>query len=144
MMDNLPNTIFIFAYIDASWTIGADNTAKLAYRMLKKMEKDGATMIVPRVGVEERSHIKKIPFLDLKTTYVQQAQNVLPSVCDCCVLQRRSYYWRDLAVAYMVIARKAQSGRNERKTLTVLPSTAFLPLFVEVAEMHAYRIHVIR
>ncbi|GFG19170.1 hypothetical protein IFM5058_09781 [Aspergillus udagawae] len=99
MMENLPNAIFAFGYVDASWTLGADATAKLACRMLKKMKKDGATMIVPRMGVEERRHIKKMPFLDLKATYVQQAQNVLPNVGDRSVWQRRSYYWRDLAVA---------------------------------------------
>jgi hypothetical protein len=67
--------------------------------MLKKMKKDGTTMVVPRMGDEERLHIKKVPFLDLKSTYVQQAQKVLPAVGDRSVWQRRSYYWRDLAVA---------------------------------------------
>ncbi|KAJ5820582.1 hypothetical protein N7474_006173 [Penicillium riverlandense] len=99
MMDNLPNAIFAFGYVDASWTLGADATAKLACRMFKKMKKDGATMIVPRMSVEERMHIKRMPFLDLKSNYVQQAENVLPNVGDRSVWQRRSYYWRDLAVA---------------------------------------------
>ena len=99
MMDSLPNAIFAFGYVDASWTLGADATAILACRILKKMKKDGTTMMVARMGVEERKSIKKMPFLDLKSTYVQQAQNVLPNVGDRSVWQRRSYYWRDLAVA---------------------------------------------
>lgn len=99
MMDELPNAIFAFGYVDASWTLGADATAKLACRMLKKLKQDGATMVMPRMEDEERLHTKRVPFLDLKSTYVQQAQNVLPGVGDRSVWQRRSYYWRDLAVA---------------------------------------------
>lgn len=99
MMDELPNAIFAFGYVDASWTLGADATAKLACRMLKKMKENGTTMVVPRMEDEERLHIKKVPFLDLKATYVHRAQNVLPGVGDRSVWQRRSYYWRDLAVA---------------------------------------------
>ncbi|KAF3401646.1 FAD-containing monooxygenase EthA [Penicillium rolfsii] len=99
MMDGLPNAIFAFGYVDASWTLGADATAKLACRMLKKMKRDGITMVVPRMDDRERLDIKKVPFLDLKSTYVQQAQNMLPAVGDRSVWQRRSFYWRDLAVA---------------------------------------------
>ncbi|KAF7167490.1 hypothetical protein CNMCM5623_000826 [Aspergillus felis] len=99
MMDNLPNAVLAFGYIDASWTLGADFTAKLACRLLRKMKKDCATMVVPRMGAEEKKKIKKLPFLDLKSTYVREAQNALPQVGDRSVWQPRPYYWRDLTVA---------------------------------------------
>ena len=47
MMDDLPNAVFAFGYTDASWTLGADTTAKLACRLFKKMKKDRATMVCP-------------------------------------------------------------------------------------------------
>ncbi|KAE8327933.1 hypothetical protein BDV39DRAFT_204336 [Aspergillus sergii] len=99
MMDNLPNAVFAFGYIDASWTLGADATAQLACRLLKKMKKDCAAMVVPRMGAEEKKQVKNLPFLDLKSTYVREAQRVLPKVGDRSVWKARSYYWKDLAVA---------------------------------------------
>jgi cation diffusion facilitator CzcD-associated flavoprotein CzcO len=99
MMDNLPNAVFSFGYIDASWTLGADAAAILACRLLGKMKKDSATMVVPRMRAEEKEHIKKLPFLDLKATYVREAEDLLPNVGDLSVWKPRSYYWRDLTVA---------------------------------------------
>ncbi|CAP97010.1 hypothetical protein E8E15_001170 [Penicillium rubens] len=99
MMDNLPNAVFAFGYTDASWTLGADTTAKLACRLFKKMKKDHATMVVPRMGAEEKKHVKRLPFLNLKATYVREAQNVLPNVGDRSVWKPRSYYWKDLTDA---------------------------------------------
>ena len=39
-------------------------------------------MVVPRMGAKEKMHVKKLPFLNLKATYVREAQNVLPNVGD--------------------------------------------------------------
>lgn len=99
MTENLPNTIFAIGYIDASWTLGADAAAKLACRVLTAMEKDNATMVVPRMEAEDKKHIKRLPTLNLKSTYVQKAKSVLPKVGDRSVWKPRSYYWKDITLA---------------------------------------------
>lgn len=99
VLENLPNVVFSFGYIDASWTLGADATAKLACRLLTQMQKDGATMIAPRLTEEEKRDISEVPFLNLSATYVERSPKLFPKVGGKSQWARRSYYWKDLAVA---------------------------------------------
>lgn len=44
---DLPNASFVVGYVDASCTLGADATATLVCRILKRMRKEGIAVVVP-------------------------------------------------------------------------------------------------
>jgi cation diffusion facilitator CzcD-associated flavoprotein CzcO len=99
-LEGLPNFLFAFGYVDASWTMGADATAQLACRLLAQMKKKNVKMVVPRQSREEKARIKDVPFFRLSSTYIEKGKADLPKVGDRGPWQRRSYYWRDILTAW--------------------------------------------
>jgi cation diffusion facilitator CzcD-associated flavoprotein CzcO len=116
MFQDLPNATYTIGYVDASWTLGADATAQLICRIMKKMEKKGAGVIVPRV--EEGSTMKRTRLLNLSSTYVQKADAVMPKAGDQPQWRGRTSYFRDIweswygdistGLEYISLAKKAQ------------------------------------
>ncbi|KAL6241709.1 hypothetical protein RBB50_011491 [Rhinocladiella similis] len=100
MFEDLPNVVYALGYVDASWTLGADATSQLACRLLKQMEKEGVTMIVPRRSAEEKQRMNELPFFYLNSTYVERGKKSMPKTGDRGQWRRRSYYWKDLAMAW--------------------------------------------
>ncbi len=96
MIQDLPNAAFVVGYTDASWTLGADATAHLISRMLKQMDKQHATMVVPRLPEEESTKMKIMPMLKLSSTYVQKGKDALPKAGDGAQWRARSTYFRDI------------------------------------------------
>jgi len=84
--------------------------------VMKKMEKKGAGVIVPRV--EEGSTMKQTRLLKLSSTYVQKADAVMPKAGDQPQWRGRSSYFRDIweswygdiatGLEYIPLAKKAQ------------------------------------
>jgi cyclohexanone monooxygenase len=74
MLSDVPNLALCFGYVNASWTLKADLTAEYVCRLLRHMDRRGATIVVPRrdpsVGVQ--------PFLSFTSGYVQRASAILP------------------------------------------------------------------
>jgi cation diffusion facilitator CzcD-associated flavoprotein CzcO len=99
MIQDLPNAAYVIGYVDASWTLGADATAQLVCRMLKKMEKEGNTVAVPRVD-EKKKKMKEMQYLRLSSTYVKRAKNVLPKAGDAPQWRGRTTYFRDIWEAW--------------------------------------------
>jgi len=100
MLEDLPNAAFVIGYVDASWTLGADATAQMVCRILKQMKKEGAVEIVPRLTRKEKSNMKEKPLLNLKSTYVQSGAKVLPKAGDRGQWAARSYYMKDILMAW--------------------------------------------
>lgn len=96
MIEGLPNLIFSFGYLDASWTLGVDVSAKLACRIISEMQEEGAQAIVPQLSVEERQNMKDERFMPLKSTYVEKALMVLPKLGDKPQWRRRGPYFQEL------------------------------------------------
>lgn len=96
MLEGLPNVVLALGYVDASWTLGADATAKLACRFLNQMGAEGVNMIVPWRSLKEKECMKEVPFLSLTSTYVQRGRSGLPKAGDMSQWLPRSYYWKDL------------------------------------------------
>lgn len=96
MMQDLPNAAFVVGYTDASWTLGADSTAQLICRLLKRMDKEKTPVVVPRLSTEEEKKMKIMPYLKLQSTYVQKAKNALPKAGDGAQWRARSTYFNDL------------------------------------------------
>lgn len=94
MFQDLPNASYTIGYVDASWTLGADATAQLITRLMKKMGKMGSGAIVPRV--EEGSMMKQTRLFNLSSTYVQKADGVMPKAGDQPQWRGRTSYFGDI------------------------------------------------
>jgi cyclohexanone monooxygenase len=92
MLSDVPNLALCFGYVNASWTLKADLTSEYVCRLLRRMDRRGAAIVVPRrdptVGVE--------PFLSFTSGYVQRASGLLPKQGDRRPWQVHQSYFADL------------------------------------------------
>ena len=75
MIEDVPNLAFAFGYINASWTLKCDLSARYLCRLLKHMDGNGHRVCVPRnrePGMERR------PLLPFTSGYVARAADALP------------------------------------------------------------------
>ncbi len=93
MLDGVPNLFIAFGYVNASWTLRSDLTARSVCRLLRQMDKRGAATAVARVdGTLERR-----PVIDFSSGYVARAHGVLPSQGHRQPWRVPQNYVRDLA-----------------------------------------------
>ncbi|RFU26616.1 hypothetical protein B7463_g9718, partial [Scytalidium lignicola] len=76
MMQDVPNLIYVFGYLNASWTLGADVAAKLLTRLLQQMKTQNATVVTPRLQHAEKMEGKEI--MKFSSTYWKEATKVFP------------------------------------------------------------------
>lgn len=76
MLQDVPNIVFLSGYENASWTLGADVSARIFIRLLRLMEQRGATAAIPRVP--GTASMKERPMMSLTSTYIKTANRVLP------------------------------------------------------------------
>ncbi|RSL60795.1 hypothetical protein CEP54_006621 [Fusarium duplospermum] len=92
MLSDVPNLAIMIGYINASWTLGADVTARLICRLLKHMQNKRKTSAVPRFP----SNVQPRPLWDLDATYVKQAEKSMPKCGDSGPWMGRTNYLYDL------------------------------------------------
>lgn len=100
MLEGLPNCAFVIGYVDASWTLGADATAQMVCRILNRMRKEGVVEVVPRMSDSEKMAMTEAPLMRLQSTYVKKASAVLPKAGSTGQWRARSYYYRDIWMAW--------------------------------------------
>ena len=100
LLDGIPNLAFVVGYVDASWTLGADATALLVCRLLRRMRADGARLLVPRMPPADRAVVRDRPFLRLSSTYIQRSSDLLPKHGDRAPWRPRRWYVVDLWTAW--------------------------------------------
>jgi cation diffusion facilitator CzcD-associated flavoprotein CzcO len=95
MLQDVPNLAFVFGYTNASWTLGADATARLFVRIIKNAREQGVTSVVPTMG--ESENVNSVTYLNLNSTYIKSAidRGVLPRSGDKGPWVPRSNYFRD-------------------------------------------------
>ena len=93
MLDGVPNLALSFGYINASWTLRSDLTARNFCRLLNRMDRRGLKMATPQPSAA----MARKPVIDFSSGYVQRAQAVMPSQGDRHPWQVRQNYVRDLA-----------------------------------------------
>ncbi|KAI0391829.1 FAD/NAD(P)-binding domain-containing protein [Xylariaceae sp. FL0594] len=76
MIEGVPNLMLVIGYTNASWTLGADVTARTLVRLLKYMKSKGVRTAVPRVPPEGAGAPQK--WWQLTSTYSNDAQKRLP------------------------------------------------------------------
>lgn len=91
MLQDMPNAAFVLGYTNASWTLGADATAQHVCRLINHMKSKDLTSVTP--ALEPGEEIKKMPVLNLNSTYVQKASGVLPMAGDARPWKARSNYF---------------------------------------------------
>jgi cation diffusion facilitator CzcD-associated flavoprotein CzcO len=75
MFSDVPNLALAFGYINASWTLKCDLTARAVCRLLKHMDRRGLAYCTPRQGDPD---IGREPMLNFTSGYVRRAEGVLP------------------------------------------------------------------
>jgi cation diffusion facilitator CzcD-associated flavoprotein CzcO len=75
LLERIPNAVWCFGYTNASWTLGADLTARSAAKLLAYMGSHGYTHAYPRLADR---HMPEQPLFNLQSGYVLRSQHVLP------------------------------------------------------------------
>ena len=75
MLSDVPNLALAFGYINASWTLKCDLTARTVCRLLNHMKRRGYRSCTPRLGVDAGGNE---PLLNFTSGYVRRADAVLP------------------------------------------------------------------
>ncbi len=76
MFSNVPNLAVVFGYLNASWTLRADNNADYICRVLNAMTDKGADVVVPHLPADHGlAEVEPIPF---SSGYLQRARPLIP------------------------------------------------------------------
>jgi hypothetical protein len=76
MFSNVPNFAVVFGYLNASWTLRADNNADYVCRVLKTMRARHAAVAVPHLPDDHGlAEVEPIPF---SSGYLQRARPLIP------------------------------------------------------------------
>ncbi|KAH8812173.1 putative flavin-binding monooxygenase [Xylogone sp. PMI_703] len=76
MIQDVPNLIYVFGYLNASWTLGADVAAKLLTRLLRQLKKQNGRAATPRLQNSEE--LKDLPVMKFSSTYWKEATRIFP------------------------------------------------------------------
>ncbi|KAF9894827.1 hypothetical protein FE257_004448 [Aspergillus nanangensis] len=97
LVHDIPNFAFVMGYTNAPWTLGAETTAVLVCRILRRMRKNGLTSVVPRLDNPES--LRPTPMWNLKATYVKEAGKWMPKCGHEGPWKPRSIYFVDILKA---------------------------------------------
>jgi cation diffusion facilitator CzcD-associated flavoprotein CzcO len=76
MFSNVPNLAIVFGYLNASWTLRADNNADYVCRVLRRMDDKRADVVVPCLPDEhDLEVVEPFPF---SSGYLQRARHLIP------------------------------------------------------------------
>ena len=76
MFSNVPNLAVVFGYLNASWTLRADNTAEYICRVLGQMEASGADIVEPELP--EDHGLEEDDIVVFSSGYLQRAKPLMP------------------------------------------------------------------
>ena len=75
LLEDVPNAAWCLGYTNASWTLGADMTARSVAKLLAYMDSHGYTHAYPHLG---DVHMPEQPVFNLQSGYVLRSPDVLP------------------------------------------------------------------
>jgi monooxygenase len=76
MFDNVPNFASVFGYLNASWTLRADNTASFVCGVLNRMEELGAEVVYPALPADHE--MEEDDVFAFSSGYIQRARHLMP------------------------------------------------------------------
>jgi cation diffusion facilitator CzcD-associated flavoprotein CzcO len=93
MLTGVPNLAISVGYINASWTLRSDITARSVCRLLNHMDRRGYAVATPR----DDPSPERLPLLELSSGYLARAEGILPRQGVRHPWRVRQHYVRDLA-----------------------------------------------
>jgi cation diffusion facilitator CzcD-associated flavoprotein CzcO len=81
MLTSVPNFGNIIGYWNLSWTLGSDLSVRLFIRVIKRMNENGYTKVVPEMSTSDAKR-KDMPISPLSSTYIQNVITALPKCKD--------------------------------------------------------------
>ena len=82
MYSDVPNLVQTFGYINASWTLRADLTARYVCRLLNRMAERGVRQCTPRLREEDREMPRRPWIDDFSSGYMQRSMHLFPRQGD--------------------------------------------------------------
>jgi len=76
MFDNVPNFAVVFGYLNAAWTLRADNSAAFACGVLNRMEELGADIAYPALPADHG--MEEDDVYAFSSGYIQRARHLMP------------------------------------------------------------------
>ena len=80
MFSNVPNFAVVFGYLNASWTLRADNTANYVCDVLNRMAALGAEVAFPKLA-DDRTLVED-DVIAFSSGYLQRARHLFPKSAD--------------------------------------------------------------
>ena len=78
MFSNVPNLVAVFGYLNAAWTLRADNDADYTCRVLNAMESKGADVVRP--ALPENHGLEPVDPIPFSSGYLQRARPLFPKM----------------------------------------------------------------
>jgi cation diffusion facilitator CzcD-associated flavoprotein CzcO len=78
MVEGIPNAGLLIGYVATSWTPGADVRARQLIKVMKRMERTGATSMTPVADEEQRKTFPKTSCMPLSSTYAVAGRERVP------------------------------------------------------------------
>ena len=97
MLSGIPNLAIMIGYVNASWTLGADASARLIMRLYRHMEAEKYTNVTPQISEEEKKDPDEM--LKLNSTYIKAASGYLPQAGRTGPWKPRDNYLQDNWIA---------------------------------------------
>jgi len=99
MLEDLPNAATSMGYTNASWTLGADASAQMTCRIIKRMQRDRVARVVPKMTELERSTMKP-GASRMTSTYLKLGGKAMPKAGNSGPWLPRSHYLKDIWAAW--------------------------------------------
>ena len=97
MYTGVPNLVWVFGYLRASWTLRVDLVADFVCRLLKHMKENGASKVTPTLRPEDHN-MPLLPWLDAENFnpgYVTRGMHRMPKRGDKPEWQHTQDYWAE-------------------------------------------------
>ena len=97
MFTGVPNMVWVFGYLRASWTLRSDMVSQFVCRLLEHMAARGAAAVVPALRPEDKDMplTHWIDTEDFNANYILRGQHMLPKRGDKREWQHTQDYWND-------------------------------------------------
>ncbi len=97
MLSGVPNLMWTFGYLRASWTMRVDMNCDFLCRLLQHMSENGFGMVTPELLADERE-LPRLPWVDPKSFnagYIMRSLDLLPKRIDRREWQHLHDYWAE-------------------------------------------------
>ena len=93
MFSNVPNFAVVFGYLNASWTLRADNTANYVCNVLNSMDERGADIVAPYLPEDHRL-TEGNPYV-FSSGYIERARHMMPKSAETLPWRHNMDYLED-------------------------------------------------